>query len=422
MNEILIALQKALECQVSPMHLIPPPTPSLKSSNKYRSLKPLHWETSHASVGSLWEVSCKHGNQSRAPKIDITKLESLFCNLKDRALPGSENPQLKGLRLVHSERANRCNILLQDINLPLNDIIKAILALDSSAMSVDQVYDLNKFCPTNEEMKMLKSYTSVKKVLGECEKFFLECARIPRIDSKLQVFAFTITFSRRIKIFKDTLNIIKYATKEIRESTKLAKIMQIILKLGNKLNAGSARGFKIESLDRLGYTWATDKQITLLHFLCEVVAEQTPELLDFYKDLIHLQDAYWIQNKDLYDDKCGIIKGLEKVEQELNASANDGPIFAQSRKVLQKFFSSAGAELPDLTSLFDEVNQYADSLVIYFGEDPNQCSWKQVIISMVCFIEKFKKAHSQNKLLEADARNKELKNFGKEGRQRSCPF
>ncbi|KAI3505733.1 hypothetical protein L1887_27933 [Cichorium endivia] len=353
MNEILRALQTALECQVSPLHLAPPPTPNSKSINKYRSLKAMYSETSHATIGSLWEVSLKHGNQSRAPEIDITELDSLFCKRKDRPQLRFENPQPEGLHLVHPERANSVKSMLQDINLPLDDIIAAILALDSSAMTVDQVYDLNEFCPTNEEMEKLTSYTKVKKMLGECEKFFLECAMIPRIDSKLQVFAFTITFSRRINNFRDTLNIIKYATKEITESTKLAKVMQIILKLRNKLNAGinqgSARGFKLDTLERLGYTWATDKQITLLHFLCKVVAEQTPELFDFYEDLIHLQDAYW--------DMSGIIKGVEKVQHECNASANDGLEFAQSQK-----------------------DQYADSLVIYFGEDPNRCSWKQGLL------------------------------------------
>lgn len=150
-----------------------------------------------------------------------------------------------------------------------------------------------------------------------------------------------------------------------------------------------------------------------------MVAEQTPELLDFYKDLVHLQDAYWIQSNNLYEDKSGIIEGFEKVEQEFNASANDGPTFAQSQKALQRFLSSAGAELPHLTSLFDEVDQYAGSLVIYFGEDPNQCSWKQVINSIVSFIEKFKKAHTQNKLLDANARKKEIEKIDKDESSRT---
>lgn len=35
------------------------------------------------------------------------------------------------------------------------DLQNAILTLDPFALSVDQVYDLNELCPTNEEMEMI---------------------------------------------------------------------------------------------------------------------------------------------------------------------------------------------------------------------------------------------------------------------------
>ncbi|CAI9284847.1 unnamed protein product [Lactuca saligna] len=416
MKEILTTLEIALECQVAPLNLTPPPTPSSKSNNEYqRSLKPLLWETTRATVGSLWDVSHKHG--SRVPEMDISELDMLFSKYKDSAQPGYKTPKLENLFWVHPDRASSCRIMLQDIKLPIADIINAILALDSSDVNVDQVYDLNEFCPTNEEMEMLSNYAGDKEILGECEQFFLECAKIPRMNSKLQVFAFAITFSRRVNNFRDTLNIIKDVNKEIKESTKLAKIMQIILMLGNKLNAGiaqgSAEGFKLGSLERLGYTWARDKNITLLHFLCKVIAEQTPELLYFYNDMTHLQDAYWIQIKDLYDEKSAIINSFQKVKQEFSSSVSDGSVSAKFRKALRPFLDSADAKLPSLISLFDEVYLDIESLVIYFGEDPDYYSWRQVITSLVNFIELFKKAHNHNKM-KVDARKMKLETNGDE--------
>ncbi|KAI3690395.1 hypothetical protein L2E82_48419 [Cichorium intybus] len=291
--------------------------------------------------------------------------------------------------------------------------MNAILAFDSSAVNVDQADDLIKFCPTKEEMDILKSYTGDKEMLGQCEQFFLECAKIPRIKTKLRVFSFTITFSSRLNNLRDTLNRIKDATKEIRESTKLVKIMQIILMMGNKLNAGtaggSAGGFKLNSLDKLGDTRATDKNTTLLHFLCKVVAEQMPELLDFDKDLIHLQAAYMrnIRIRSLRQVKHAITGGFEEVQQEFEASANDGGVSAKFRLAMKNFLDSAGTQLSPLTSFFDEVDQYADSLAVYFAEDPYRCPWEQVITSLVRFIVKFKKAHDQNKQW-ADSEKKRL--------------
>lgn len=42
------------------------------------------------------------------------------------------------------------------LDLPYLCFQNAILALDSSALDIDQVENLIKFCPTKEEMEMLK--------------------------------------------------------------------------------------------------------------------------------------------------------------------------------------------------------------------------------------------------------------------------
>ncbi|XP_023749244.1 uncharacterized protein LOC111897526 isoform X1 [Lactuca sativa] len=395
-KEIVTALETALEYQVQ--------SPCSKSSNVS---PPLHWEKTRATVGSLWAVSDKQGEQSRAPQIDMTELESLFCE------PSSEKLKPEDINLVNRDLASNCQFMIRNINIPRPDIINVILALDSSAVAVDQADDLIKLCPTKEEMEMLMSYTGDMEKLGQREQFVLECAKIPRIKSKLRAFAFTITFNSQVNYLTDSLNKIKDATKEIRESTKLVKIMQIILMMGNKLNTGtvggSAGGFRLDSLEKLGTTYATDKDITLLHFLCKVVAEQTPELLDFDKDLIHLKAAYMHKTRirNVRQLKYAIVGGFEEVQQEFHVSANDGFVSAQFRKGLKFFLHSAGAKLQRLTSLFDEVDQYADSLAVYFAEDPSRCPWEQVISSLVRFIGKFKKAHMENKRW-ADTEKKKL--------------
>ncbi|CAH1427621.1 unnamed protein product [Lactuca virosa] len=434
-NEVVRILETALKYQVPPPP--PPPLPPARSKNynvslpppppdnsnvplppphsgvsssasiNQRPLKPLQLMKTNAKEGSLWNVSQKHGIQSRAPEIDITELESLFLTAsmstgahKDIGQPGSEKLKPENICLVKPLRASTWEIMLGKINLPLPDIIKAILSLDSSAMSVHQLYNLIEFCPTKEEMEIVKSYTGYKKMLGQCEQFFLECAKIPRIKPKLRVFAFTITFSSQVNNLSESLTTIKDATKEIMESTKLVKIMQIIFTMGNKLNActteGSTGGFRLDNFRNLGYTYATDKKITLLHYLCKVVAEQTPVLLDFDKDLIHLQSASMIQIKSWHEDKYAIINGFEKAQNEFDASDNDGDVSARFREALKSFLDSADDQLPPLTSSFNEVAQYADSLAVYFGEDPSCVPWEQVITSLVRFVVKFKKAHNEN--------------------------
>ncbi|KAL4631964.1 hypothetical protein ACB092_04G017700 [Castanea dentata] len=369
--------------------------------------------------GSLWADSQKQENQSRAPEIDITELESLFSAASASDASGTKGGGRRGsnmnkpekVQLVDLRRAYNCEIMLSKIKIPLPDMISAVLALDSSVLDIDQVENLIKFCPTKEEMETLKNYTGDKEMLGKCEQFFLELMKVPRIESKLRVFAFKITFSSQVNDLRNNLNTINGAAREVKESAKLRQIMQTILTLGNALNQGTARGsaigFKLDSLLKLSDTRARNSKMTLMHYLCKLLSEKMPELLDFDKDLGHLEAAAKIQLKALAEEMQAVSKGLEKVEQELAASENDGAISVGFRKVLKNFLDTAEAEVRSLISLYSEVGRNADSLSQYFGEDPARCPFEQVTQILVVFVKTFNKSRDENER-QADAEKKKL--------------
>ncbi|PSR91364.1 Formin-like protein [Actinidia chinensis var. chinensis] len=386
---------------------------------KRTSLKPLHWvKVTRALQGSLWADSQKQESQTRAPEIDISELESLFSaasasdgTAKGGGRLGSKINKPEKVQLVDLNRAKNCEIMLTKIKIPLSDMINAVLALNSSALDIDQVENLIKFCPTKEEMTMLKNYTGNKDMLGKCEQFFLELMKVPRVESKLRVFAFRITFSSQVNELRCNLTTINEAAGEVKESAKLRQIMQTILTLGNALNQGTTRGsavgFKLDSLLKLSDTRARNNKMTLMHYLCKLLAEKLPELLDFDKDLNHLEAASKIQLKSLAEEMQAVSKGLEKVEQELTASENDGVISAGFQKALKNFLDTAEAEVRSLISLYTEVGRSADSLSQYFGEDPARCPFEQVTQILAIFCKMFNKARDENEQL-ADAEKKKL--------------
>lgn len=386
---------------------------------KRNSLKPLHWvKVTRALQGSLWADSQKQENQTKAPEIDISELESLFSaasasdgSEKGGGRLGSKISKPEKVQLVDLNRAKNCEIMLTKIKIPLSDMIKAVLALDSSALDIDQVENLIKFCPTKEEMTTLKNYTGNKDMLGKCEQFFLELMKVPRIESKLRVFAFSITFSSQVNELRCNLDTINKVASEVKESAKLRQVMQTILTLGNALNQGTARGsavgFKLDSLLKLSDTRARNNKMTLMHYLCKILAEKLPELLDFDKDLVHLEAASKIQLKSLAEEMQAVSKGLEKVEQELTATENDGAISAGFQKALKIFLDTAEAEVRSLISLYSEVGRSADSLSQYFGEDPARCPFEQVTQILAVFCKMFNKARDENEQ-QADTERKKL--------------
>ncbi|KAJ8506407.1 hypothetical protein OPV22_007293 [Ensete ventricosum] len=387
---------------------------------KKTPLKPLHWvKVTRAMQGSLWADSQKHENESRAPEIDLSELESLFSTTtashesgrdKSGARRGTgTKPEI--VHLIDMRRANNCEIMLTKIKMPLPDMIHAVLALDTSVLEIDQVENLIKFCPTKEEMEMLKNHTGNKEMLGRCEQFFLELMKVPRVESKLRVFSFRITFSTQVNELRTNLNAINDASREVKESLKLRQIMQTILTLGNALNQGTARGsavgFRLDSLLKLSDTRARNNKMTLMHYLCKLLAEKMPELLDFDKDLIHLEAASKIQLKLVAEEMQAVSKGLEKVEQELTASENDGDISVGFRMALRGFLHTAEADVRSLTSLYSEVGRNADSLSQYFGEDPARCPFEQVTSILVVFVNMFNKSREEN-ARNAEAEKKKI--------------
>jgi formin 2 len=302
--------------------------------------------------------------------------------------------------LVDLRRANNTEIMLTKVKMPLPDMMAAALAMDESILDADQVENLIKFCPTKEEMELLKGYTGDREMLGKCEQFFLELMKVPRVESKLRVFLFKIQFNSQLSDFKKSLNTVNSACGEARNSIKLKEIMKKILYLGNALNQGTARGsavgFKLDSLLKLTDTRATNNKMTLMHYLCKVLAARSPSLLDFHVDLVSLEAASKIQLKALAEEMQAIIKGLEKVKQELAASENDGPVSVVFHKTLKEFIGVAESEVDSVTTLYSVVGRNADALALYFGEDPARCPFEQVTTTLLNFVRMFRKAHEEN--------------------------
>ncbi|XP_065849132.1 formin-like protein 18 isoform X1 [Euphorbia lathyris] len=382
-------------------------SPKSLGQAKKANLKPYHWlKLTRAMQGSLWAETQKSDETSKPPEFDMLELESLFSaaapNTGSGGSPKSNRRKLKPdkVQLIELRRAYNCEIMLSKVKIPMSELMSSVLALDDSALDIDQVDNLIKFCPTKEEIELLKGYNGDKENLGKCEQFFSELMKVPRVESKLRVFSFKMQFHTQVSDLRKNLNVVNSAAEEIRSSAKLKKVMQTILSLGNALNHGTARGsaigFRLDSLLKLTDTRARNNKMTLMHYLCKVLAEKLPELLDFAKDLRSLEAASKIQLKWLAEEMQAISKGLEKVMQELTASENDGQVSELFCSMLKSFLDSAESDVRSLALLYSSVGRNADALALYFGEDPVRCPFEQVVSTLLNFVRMFVRAHGEN--------------------------
>ena len=80
------------------------------------------------------------------------------------------------------------------------------------------------------------------------------------------------------------VNAITLASKSLRNSKKVKKILELILAFGNYMNStkkGPCYGFRLQSLDSLPITKSRDKRTNIVHYLSELVQRKYPELANF---------------------------------------------------------------------------------------------------------------------------------------------
>ncbi|KAG7608475.1 Formin FH2 domain [Arabidopsis suecica] len=395
----------------------PPPPPPLprpcsRPPKTKCSLKPLHWvKKTRALPGSLWDElqrrqECRDIEDEQilcAIELSVSEIETIF-SLGAKPKP---KPEPEKVPLIDLRRATNTEIRLMLLNIRLPDMIAAAMAMDESRLDdFDQIENLINLFPTKEDMKFLLTYTGDK---GNCEQLFQylqEVVKVPRVESKLRVFSFKIQFGTKITKLTKGLNAVNSACEEIRTSQKLKDIMENILCLGNILNQGTARGravgFRLDSLLILSETRADNSKMTLMHYLCKVLASKASDLLDFHKDLENLESASKIQLKSLAEEIQAITKGLEKLKQELTASETDGPVSQVFRKLLKEFISNAETQVATVMALYYPARGNAEALAHYFGY---HYPFEQVTATLLSFIRLFKKAHEEN-VKQADLEKK----------------
>lgn len=225
----------------------------------------------------------------------------------DQSPPKKPAKQLESL-LEHTRLKNMaiCRRKLPDI--PVDVLVRAINALDTATLSVETVELLQRMIPQDVEIKAYRDYHNERKdieLLTEEDRLMRQFSCVERFGTKLQIMAFMSTFEDSAKMVKPQILAINIASKSLRASIKLKKVLELILAFGNYMNStkkGPCYGFKLQSLDSLTITKSTDKRQTLVHYLVELVDSKYPDLKNFETELACLEKASQFSMENILTD------------------------------------------------------------------------------------------------------------------------
>ncbi|XP_028842126.1 formin-like protein 1 isoform X2 [Denticeps clupeoides] len=296
--------------------------------------------------------------------------------------------------LLETNKAKNLAITLRKGGMSPQDICTAIETYDQQALSLDFLELLERFIPSEYELKLLQNYEREGRPLedlSEEDQFMMRFGKIPRLAQRISTLTFMGNFPESIKRLQPQLDAIISASTSLKSSSKLKKILEIILAFGNYMNSskrGAASGFRLQSLDLLLDTKSTDRSQTLLNFIVDMVQEKYPDLVSFHSELKFLDKAALVSLDSVVQDVRTLDRGMEVAQKEFLVQ-DDNPVLKEFNKVNGQVISFITKDAKAAQEVYAEA-------VEYFGENPKTTQPSMFFPLFVRFIKAYKQAEQDN--------------------------
>ncbi|KAM7503576.1 hypothetical protein LguiB_002480 [Lonicera macranthoides] len=257
----------------------PPPPPKgsrlpnpLKSGNAAKPTPPVP----NHHPGSLGEGYDQNG-ETDAPK---TKLKPFFW---DKVLANPDHSmvwhELKGGSFQVDEEMIESLFGVSAAERNKQERKKELAAFEQPnqyiQLPVELVQTLLKMAPTADEELKLRLFAGDLTQLGPAERFLKVLVDIPYAFKRLESLLFMSSLQEEVTTLKESFATLEVACKELTNSRLFLKLLEAVLKTGNRMNDGTFRGgaqaFKLDTLLKLADVKGTDGKTTLLHFVVQEI-------------------------------------------------------------------------------------------------------------------------------------------------------
>ncbi|KAK9664994.1 hypothetical protein RND81_14G082700 [Saponaria officinalis] len=130
--------------------------------------------------------------------------------------------------------------------------------------------------PTKEEERKLLEYKDESPMkLGPAEKFLRALIDVPFAFKRVDAMLYMTSFDSEVEYLKKAFEILEAACEQLRNNRMFLKLLEAVLKTGNRMNVGTNRGdaeaFKLDTLLKLVDIKGRDGKTTLLHFVVQEI-------------------------------------------------------------------------------------------------------------------------------------------------------
>uniref|UniRef100_A0A672KKV7 Formin homology 2 domain containing 3b n=1 Tax=Sinocyclocheilus grahami TaxID=75366 RepID=A0A672KKV7_SINGR len=306
-----------------PGMMMPPPPPFLASVPPLHlrspQLKPPLFQKKKKTIRLFWNevrpIDWQYSNHKRCReslwfkldpvKLDTAKLENLF-ETKSKELPKTATDgKRQEIIVLDSKRSNAINIGLTVLP-PPRTIKTAILNFDEYALSKEGIEKILTMIPTEEETQKIQEaqLANPDTPLGSAEQFLLILSSISELSARLQLWAFKMDYDALEKEVAEPLQDLKEGMDQLEKNKTLCYILSTLLAIGNFLNGTNAKGFELSYLEKVPEVKDTVHKQSLLHHVCSLVVEKSPESSDLYSEIGAITRSAKVDFDQLQENLC----------------------------------------------------------------------------------------------------------------------
>ncbi|KAK2874110.1 hypothetical protein Q8A67_021263 [Cirrhinus molitorella] len=391
-------------------HVLPFGLKPKKEFKPETSMKRLNWSKispQEMSESCFWIVAKeeRYENEDLLTRLAITfGTQRAARREEDELEKKSIKKRVKELKVLDPKIAQNLSIFLGSFRMPYEEIRRMILEVDEDQLTEPMIQNLVKCLPEQEQLSALVKYKSEYANLSEPEQFGVVMSCVKRLRPRLNSILFKLQFEEQVSNLRPDIMSVNTACDEVRKSKAFSRLLELILLMGNFMNAGSRNaqsfGFNLSSLCKLKDTKSADQKSTLLNFLVEICEEKYPEVLKFVEDLQHVDQASRVSAENLEKSLRQMEKHLLQLEKDLDtfSSTDDQQDHFHSKMAISfnTFSTQARDQYQKLVIMHRNMVTLYLNMLEYFAIDPKKTSVEELFTDLSNFRAMFMQAVKEN--------------------------
>uniref|UniRef100_A0A8C6U6K2 Diaphanous-related formin 3 n=1 Tax=Neogobius melanostomus TaxID=47308 RepID=A0A8C6U6K2_9GOBI len=369
------------------------------------SIKRLNWSKirpQEMSENCFWVAADE--DQYAKPNV-LNKVALVFGSQRTGEKPiedkKSIKKRIKELKVLDPKIAQNLSIFLGSFRMPYEEIRRMIVEVDEEQLTEPMIQNLVKHLPEQGHLNALAKLKDEYSILSAPEQFGVVMSGVKRLRPRLNHILFRLQFEEQVTNLRPDILAVSSACEEVRKSPAFGRLLELVLLLGNYMNAGSRNaqsfGFDLSSLCKLKDTKSTDQKTTLLHFLAQVCEEEFPDVIKFADDLEHVDRASRVSAENLEKSLRQMEQQLLQLERDLETlSSPDDPNDMFFTKMTISFHTVAREQYAKLVIMHSNMEMLYQNLLEYFAVDPKKTSVEELFTDLSNFRAMFTQALKEN--------------------------